>query len=90
MPLYEFDCKTCGNFEKFRTMSEASKPMLCPTCQTEAKRIYSVAGLILTPKALRTRIDKSAEPQIVNRAEIKHSHTHKHHHHHSRPWMIGH
>lgn len=92
MPLYEFNCETCGTFEKFRSMSEASEPMLCPTCEAEAKRIYSVAGLITTPSALRSRIDQSAEPRVVNRSEVKKSHTHKHdrNHHHGRPWMIGH
>lgn len=94
MPLYEFDCQSCGTFEKFRSMSETSKPMFCPTCQAEAKRIYSVAGLIMTPQSLRSRIEQSAEPRIVNRSEVKHSHTHKHnhnhHHDHGRPWMIGH
>lgn len=92
MPVYEFRCEDCGTFEQLRNMSEASKPMLCPICQTTAKRIYSVAGLIKTPYALSSRIERSAEPRVVSKSEIKKSENHKHHHdhHHGRPWMIGH
>ncbi|MCL1474931.1 FmdB family zinc ribbon protein [Argonema antarcticum] len=90
MPLYEFRCENCGTFEELRSMSEASEPMLCPICQTTAKRIYSVAGLIMTPYSLSSRIEQSAEPRVVNRSESKKPQTHKHHHHHDRPWMIGH
>ncbi|WNN89470.1 zinc ribbon domain-containing protein [Gloeocapsopsis dulcis] len=62
--------------------------MLCPSCDTLAKRIYSVAGLIFTPSALSRRIEQSAEPKI--KQHHSHSHAHNHNHHHGRPWMIGH
>lgn len=90
MPLYEFRCVTCGPFEQMRTLEQASEPMLCPTCETVAKRIYSVAGLILTPAALRRRVEQSAEPKVVTRSQTQHSGSHQHNHHHGRPWMIGH
>lgn len=95
MPIYEFRCENCGTFEKQRSMSEASAPMLCPNCQTTAKRIYSVAGLMM-PSALSSRIEKSAEPRVVQKSEVKkcenhhHHHQHNHNHHQGRPWMIGH
>ncbi|OKH25438.1 FmdB family zinc ribbon protein [Chroogloeocystis siderophila] len=89
MPLYEFRCDTCGSFETWRSMAQASEPMLCPSCDTLAQRIYSVAGLILTPStSLSRRIEQSAEPKVQQRQSQSHSHHHKHHH--GRPWMIGH
>jgi putative FmdB family regulatory protein len=87
MPLYEFRCNTCGPFETWRNMAQASEPMLCPSCDTLAKRIYSVAGLILTPSALSRRIEQSAEPKVQQHQSHSHSH---HHNYHGRPWMIGH
>lgn len=88
MPIYEFRCNTCGTFETWRSMAQASEPMLCPSCDTLAQRIYSVAGLILTPSALSRRIEQSAEPKVQQRQS--HSHSHNHNHRHGRPWMIGH
>jgi putative FmdB family regulatory protein len=93
MPLYEYTCQTCGIFDQWKPMSEATQPVNCPTCQTEAKRIYSVAGIITTPSSLSRRIEKSAEPRIVQKQTHSHTHSHNHSHHHhtpSRPWMIGH
>lgn len=90
MPLYEFRCDTCGSFEQWRRLEQASEPMLCPTCEVVAKRIYSVAGLIMTPAVLRRRVEQSVEPKVVKRSDPKHSKSHDHNHHHGRPWMIGH
>lgn len=91
MPLYEFRCETCGIFEQRRSLEEASNPMLCPTCQAVAKLIISAPGIIMTPYALRSRVERSAEPQVVKRSQEPTTHKHHHHHHHQgRPWMIGH
>jgi putative FmdB family regulatory protein len=33
MPLYEYQCQTCGNsFEKLRRMQEADRELQCPEC----------------------------------------------------------
>lgn len=94
MPLYEFRCETCGIFEQRRSLEEASNPMLCPTCQAVAKRVISAPGLIMTPYALQSRVERSAEPRVVKRTQNQepaiHKHHHHHHHHQGRPWMIGH
>lgn len=91
MPLYEFRCETCGIFEQRRSLEEASNLMLCPTCQAVAKLIISAPGIIMTPYALRRRVERSAEPQVVKRSQEPTTHKHHHHHHHQgRPWMIGH
>lgn len=67
MPIYEFLCETCGPFEQRRSMEESSLPMACPACQAVAKRIFSTPGFILTPGALRHRIESSVEPKVVQR-----------------------
>lgn len=67
MPIYEFLCATCGPFEQHRSLKEAGAPMACPTCLVVAQRIYSTTGLILTSRALRRRLEQSAEPKIVTR-----------------------
>ena len=100
MPLYEFRCETCGLFEQWRRLNEASSSMVCPTCQAVAKQVYSAPGLIMTPYALRHRVEQSAEPKVVTRPQSQEScpkhHAHRHssqdhsHAHSGRPWMVGH
>lgn len=91
MPVYEFRCESCGNFEQFRRMSEASQPMLCPTCNGEAKRIYSIAGMMLS-SSLKSRISGSTEPRIIHRPENQKSGKQQHYcnANSGRPWMISH
>lgn len=43
MPLYEYECKEHGKFDKLRPMSESTLPGLCPTCGKESERIMSPA-----------------------------------------------
>jgi putative FmdB family regulatory protein len=91
MPLYEFQCETCGPFEQWRTLAEASNPMLCPTCQTAAKRLFSPPSLILTSGTLRVRGEQNSEPQLVKRSQDRETASPKYQsHRHGRPWMIGH
>ncbi len=97
MPIYEFLCDTCGSFESWRSFDEAGNPMLCPTCESVAKRIYSIPGLVKTPRALANalhRAEKSAhEPEVVSRqrpAGEESSRSTMVHQQHGRPWQIGH
>ncbi len=89
MPLYDFRCETCGIFEQKRSITEASNPIPCPNCQAVAKRIISAVGIVKTPSALSRRVEQSAEPRVVQRAQ-KHDHSKHNHQHHGRPWAIGH
>lgn len=97
MPRYEFCCKNCGPFERWRSFNEASIPMICPVCQSVARRVYTTPGLVKTPPALARQLykaEKSAfEPDVIKReypvAEegerppiVVQSH--------GRPWQIGH
>jgi putative FmdB family regulatory protein len=87
MPLYDFKCETCGNFEKWRSLAEADTPVLCPTCETVAKRIFS-PPMILTGK-LRLKGQENQEPQVVKRSEEPKPQRNREHRG-GRPWMIGH
>ena len=36
MPLYEYQCRRCGNsFEKLRRMQDADAELQCPDCRSE-------------------------------------------------------
>jgi len=89
MPLYEFRCD-CGPFEQWRTLAEASSPLLCPSCQTVAKRIFSPPSVLLTG-TLRLRANPNPEPQLVTRSQDREPVAPRYQsHRHGRPWMINH
>jgi putative FmdB family regulatory protein len=43
MPIYEFECKKCGEvFEALRPMDDTGRSLSCPECGTKApKKIFS-------------------------------------------------
>jgi putative FmdB family regulatory protein len=87
MPLYEFHCVTCGEFDAWRTLAEATNPMPCPECNTIAKRIFSAPNISLNTGNL-SRYSK--EPRLVKKADCSPS-TPKHSSPQGgRPWMISH
>lgn len=103
MPVYEYECDTCGVFEQRRAMSESSDPINCPTCQIEAHRIFSPPGLYRTTELERkvyNRAEQGSEPRVhrIDRSpEEGKTCTHEHGRHPTahthapaRPWMLGH
>jgi putative FmdB family regulatory protein len=44
MPIYEYECKKCGEkFEKIRSVNSDDNELTCPKCGTEKpSRIFSV------------------------------------------------
>jgi putative FmdB family regulatory protein len=46
MPIYEYECQTCGlQFEKLKSMSKCMDPEPCPECAApEAKKLMSVVN----------------------------------------------
>jgi hypothetical protein len=57
-------------------MSEASEPTSCPTCQTEARRVFSLPGLYRTTeldRKVRNRAEQGSEPRVQ---QANHSHEH--------------
>jgi len=69
VPLYVFTCPECGSFEVARPMAEASGRTCCPTCQGEARRVFTPPRLsrLATPvrRALETEEASAHEPRVV-------------------------
>ena len=46
MPIYEYECTSCGHrFEKRQSFHDEPKAD-CPECETEAKRVFHPAPII--------------------------------------------
>ena len=89
MPLYEFRCEKCGLFEEWRTIAEVSNPIICPDCQSVAKRIFSPPGVMLS-SSLRLRQENS-QPQIIKCSQEQEKTVPKYKsYNNGRPWMISH
>lgn len=39
MPIYDYDCETCGPFEALRPMADFAEPCDCPECTKPAPRV---------------------------------------------------
>jgi putative FmdB family regulatory protein len=85
MPLYDFRCDTCGNFDAWRTMAEATAPMPCPDCHAPATRLFSAPHVNLSTGSLSRY---SREPRVVKPDRIPASP--KYSSPGGRPWMINH
>lgn len=87
MPLYEFRCNTCGEFEAWRAIAELDTPLHCPTCDEIAQRLFSPPMVNLNSGRLSS--NNSGEPRRVKRERepatprYQSSQT-------GRPWMLGH
>jgi len=97
MPRYDYRCPSCGIFERLCASQAVSDPVVCPTCATEAKRVYSPPGLVKTPAVLAKKLDhayKSASsPEVVKRAPVSQEDRSTPApviHGHGRPWQLGH
>lgn len=69
MAMYAYTCERCGRFDERRPMAEASRPASCPTCDRQARRLYTPPGLVRTPAALSRALNLEAasahEPAVV-------------------------
>jgi putative FmdB family regulatory protein len=86
MPLYEYRCDDCGDFEAWRRMAELEMPLHCPSCDAIARRIFSPPSVNLNSGSLR---DRRGEPRLV---EAQREPTTPRYQSPSsgRPWMISH
>ena len=66
MPTYEYSCDRCGGFELWRHHREAGQAAACPTCRTDARRVY-VAPAARTPKnmLMMAGVGREGRDQIV-------------------------
>ena len=69
MPMYVFVCHECGSFELARPMAQASNRACCPTCQSEARRVFTPPRLtrLATParRALEAEQASAHQPHVV-------------------------
>ncbi len=72
MPLYEYECSSCGVFSALRKMSESSLAVQCEECGEMGERIISaphLAVLSATQRSAHERNEKSAnEPRVGRRS----------------------
>jgi putative FmdB family regulatory protein len=69
MPIYQFRCPTCrSEFEEKRSFARSDDPAPCPTCDTEASKLFgtamfyapgSAAKAMLEPKPAAKRVPAS-------------------------------
>ncbi|MEB3355748.1 MAG: zinc ribbon domain-containing protein [Synechococcales bacterium] len=91
MPLYEFRCKACGDFEAWRRLAEIAVPMVCPTCSEVAVRVFSPPSINLNQGSLSAIANSSnTEPRLVKRQEREPGKPRYQGPKGGRPWMIGH
>ena len=95
MPRYDYFCRSCGIFEHSCALQAAGDPVVCPTCATEAKRVYSPPSLVKTPAVLAKRLDHAYkiayEPEVVERAPAsQEGRSTPAPIRHGRPWQLGH
>lgn len=89
MPLYEFRCEECGEFEAWRTLAEFDAPMKCPVCETVARRIICAPYINLNSGSLSLQGKKSSEPRLVTQKKqptIPRYQSSRG----DRPWMVSH
>jgi putative FmdB family regulatory protein len=86
MPLYEFRCHDCGIFDEWRMMAESNAPAYCPSCQKQAKRVFSAPAVLSGSLRLK---QENPEPHLVKRnRELEQPRVKNHSG--GRPWMISH
>ena len=69
MPVYVFSCHGCGSFELSRPMADVGAPAYCPTCLSEARRVFTPPGLRRLATQMRRVLEKeetsACEPRVV-------------------------
>jgi putative FmdB family regulatory protein len=47
MPVYDYHCVSCGDFQDFRTIEDRNAPASCPNCAATARRLILAPNLAL-------------------------------------------
>jgi putative FmdB family regulatory protein len=89
MPLYDYECVTCGEFREWRSMSEWEARVPCPSCSLAAPRRAAapmLAVLSTNNRIAHERNERSAhEPKVVRREHLPPAHHHHGHGHGINP-----
>ncbi len=89
MPLYEYRCNPCGEFEAWRSLSEYNAPMNCPNCDRLAQKIFSPSNVNLNSGSL-SAIASNSEPRLVKRKQQEPTKPRYQTSNNGRPWMVFH
>lgn len=90
MPLYEYHCQTCGEFEAWRSLSKYNAPMNCPQCNQVATKIFAAPNVNLNSGSLSAIARNSSEPRLVKREQREPTKPRYQSPTNSRPWMVSH
>ena len=98
MPLYEYRCNPCGEFEAWRSMAEYNAPLNCPKCDLIATKIFSAPNINLNsgsfsaiaPLAVGNARSQSSEPRLVKREQKEPAKPRYQTSTSNRPWMVSH
>ncbi len=69
MPMYDYECPTCGDFTEMRPMAESSLPQPCPWCETPSRRVIRMAPAFSTLSAA-TRTAHSTNERSADRPKL--------------------
>ena len=53
MPLYDFSCEDCGDFNCFKSMEQRNEATACPLCEKPAKRLILAPNLAMMNPLVR-------------------------------------
>ena len=90
MPLYEYRCNPCGEFEAWRSLAEYNAPTNCPNCDQPAQKIFSAPNINLNSGSLSAISRKSSEPRLVKQEPRESTKPRYQNSSSSRPWMVFH
>lgn len=90
MPLYDYRCDHCGDFEAWRQLADLDTPMVCPTCSLPVRRLFSPPNVNLNSGSVRISDRSSQAPRVVKRGSGAPSPSKVQTSTGSRPWMMGH
>ena len=81
MPLYDYECQSCGTFREWRSMAEWETNAPCPSCLLPSPRLAAapmLAVLSSNNRIAHERNERSAhEPKVVRTEDLPRGH-HRH------------
>lgn len=73
MPVYTYECKTCGPFTEIRSVSASTDPCECETCGALSDRALAIPQLAMMGaqrrNAFQTNERSANEPKFSTKAE---------------------
>lgn len=86
MPLYLFNCDTCGNYTRRKSIHDDLSNDTCPKCEKSSSRVYTTFMTNVIDKKLSKAIESGMEPKVMKKNELPKSNI-KSKNKVSRPWM---